>query len=168
MLNKKPIPWFAGSLVLAILGFMTFATYGLAQDATDDAASPPADTTPAEASDPVPTWADAGDSGDTAWMITAAVLVLFMTIPGLSLFYGGLVRSKNYLSILVQCFAITCVMSFLWIAYGYGWSAEGGGKYFGDFKNRVFLDGYTADNMSGPADTIPESVWICEPGRPSS
>ena len=160
MLNKKPIPWFAGSLVLAILGFMTFATYGLAQDATDDAASPPADTTPAEASDPVPTWADAGDSGDTAWMITAAVLVLFMTIPGLSLFYGGLVRSKNYLSILVQCFAITCVMSFLWIAYGYGWSAEGGGKYFGDFKNRVFLDGYTADNMSGPADTIPESVWI--------
>jgi len=101
-----------------------------------------------------------GDSGDTAWMTTAAILVLFMTIPGLSLFYGGLVRSKNYLSILVQCFAITCVMSFLWIAYGYGWSAEGGGKFFGDFSNRVFLDGYTPENMSGPADTIPESVWI--------
>ena len=96
-----------------------------------------------------------GDSGDTAWMTTAAILVLFITIPGLSLFYGGLVRSKNYLSILVQCFAITCVMSFLWIAYGYGWSAEGGGKFFGDFSNRVFLDGYTPENMSDPADTIP-------------
>jgi len=109
---------------------------------------------------PAPTFDDAGNSGDTAWMTTAAVLVLFMTIPGLSLFYGGLVRSKNYLSILVQCFAITCMMSLLWIAYGYGWSAEGGGKYFGDFSNRIFLGGYDSANMSGPADTIPESTWI--------
>ena len=109
---------------------------------------------------PAPTFDDAGNSGDTAWMTTAAVLVLFMTIPGLSLFYGGLVRSKNYLSILVQCFAITCVMSLLWIAYGYGWSAEGGGKYFGDFSNRIFLGGYDSANMSGPANTIPESTWI--------
>ena len=108
----------------------------------------------------VPTFGADGNSGDTAWMTTAAVLVLFMTIPGLSLFYGGLVRSKNYLSILVQCFAITCVMSLLWIAYGYGWSAEGGGEYFGDFSNRIFLGGYDSGNMSGPAGTIPESTWI--------
>ena len=121
-----------------------------------------AEEAPASTEEAKPTWETAGDSGDTAWMTTAAVLVLFMTIPGLSLFYGGLVRSKNYLSILVQCFAITCLMSFLWIAYGYGWSAEveGGGNYFGDFANRVFLGGYESGNMSGPAGTIPESTWI--------
>src|SRR5690606_41744236 len=59
------------------------------------------------------------DSGDTAWMLTATVLVLFMTIPGLALFYGGMVRSKNILSILMQCFAITCLMAVLWHSYGY-------------------------------------------------
>ena len=144
MKTKRKLPLFAMIFVLA--GTMFSLTTGLSADEA---------TTKA-----VPTWETAGDSGDTAWMITAAVLVLFMTIPGLSLFYGGLVRSKNYLSILVQCFAITCLMSFLWIAYGYGWSAEGGGKYFGDFSNRVFLNGYSSANMSGPADTIPESVWI--------
>ena len=106
-----------------------------------------AEEAPASTEEAKPTWETAGDSGDTAWMTTAAVLVLFMTIPGLSLFYGGLVRSKNYLSILVQCFAITCLMSFLWIAYGYGWSAEGGGNYFGDFANRVFLGGYEFLNL---------------------
>lgn len=58
------------------------------------------------------------DSGDTAWMITATALVLFMTIPGLSLFYAGLVRSKNVLSVLMQCFALTGLMSLLWAIYG--------------------------------------------------
>ena len=66
-----------------------------------------AESAPSEVAEETPTL----NSGDTAWMIVATVLVLFMTIPGLSLFYGGLVRSKNYLSILVQCFAITCLMS---------------------------------------------------------
>ena len=142
----------------------------IAQDGDGAAAKSEVEsTTPVVEADPssteeevaeAPTFDNAGNSGDTAWMTTAAVLVLFMTIPGLSLFYGGLVRSKNYLSILVQCFAITCVMSLLWIAYGYGWSAEGGGKYFGDFSNRIFLGGYDSGNMSGPAGTIPESTWI--------
>ena len=59
------------------------------------------------------------DTGDTAWMIVATALVLFMTIPGLSLFYAGLVRKKNVLSIFVQCFAITCLITILWVAYGY-------------------------------------------------
>ena len=59
------------------------------------------------------------DSGDTAWMLTATALVLFMTIPGLALFYGGMVRSKNILSVMLQCFAIAGLMSILWFAYGY-------------------------------------------------
>lgn len=62
---------------------------------------------------------DALDSGDTAWMITATALVLFMTIPGLSLFYAGMVRSKNVLSVMMQCFAITALATVLWMAYGY-------------------------------------------------
>src|ERR1700752_5352097 len=59
------------------------------------------------------------DSGDTAWMLTSTALVLFMTIPGLSLFYGGLVRARNVRSILMQCFTITCVVTVLWVLYGY-------------------------------------------------
>ena len=62
---------------------------------------------------------DALDSGDTAWMLTATALVLFMTIPGLSLFYAGMVRAKNALSVMMQCFAITCLMSVLWALYVY-------------------------------------------------
>ena len=67
----------------------------------------------------VPSLAMADDlsAGDTAWMITATVLVLFMTIPGLSLFYAGMVRSKNVLSVMMQCFAITCLMTILWVLY---------------------------------------------------
>ena len=91
-----------------------------------------ADTAPA---DPPSFVERGGDTGDTAWMIVATALVLFMTIPGLSLFYGGLVRGRNILSILVQCFAITCLMSILWVAYGYSLSAEvdKNGNYFGGF-----------------------------------
>ena len=59
------------------------------------------------------------DTGDTAWMITATALVLFMTLPGLALFYGGLVRSKNVLSVLMQCFVIACAASLVWMVYGY-------------------------------------------------
>ena len=80
------------------------------------------------------------DSGDTAWMIVATALVLFMTFPGLALFYGGLVRSKNILSILVQCFAVGCLMSILWLIYGYSLAANGDGNFFGDF-GKMFLKG---------------------------
>ena len=96
------------------------------------------------------------DSGDTAWMIVATALVLFMTFPGLALFYGGLVRSKNILSILVQCFAIGCLMSILWLIYGYSLATNGDGNYFGDF-GKLFLKGVGVDSPSG---TIPESVFF--------
>ena len=99
------------------------------------------------------------NSGDTAWMLTATVLVLLMTIPGLSLFYGGLVKSKNILSVLMQCFFITAIMSVLWVAFGYSFAANGdaetGSKLFGDFKN-MFLHKLTPDS----GGDHPESVWI--------
>ena len=72
--------------------------------------------------------ATALSAGDTAWMIVATCLVLFMTLPGLALFYGGLVRTKNILSILVQCFVIAAVMSTLWFAYGYSFALSGGNE----------------------------------------
>ena len=92
-------------------------------------------------------------------MIVATVLVLFMTIPGLSLFYGGLVRAKNILSILVQCFAITCLMTILWLVYGYSLAYGEGNAYIGDFS-KVFLKGVGVDTAWLGCDTIPESVFF--------
>ena len=82
--------------------------------------------------------ADELSSGDTAWILTSTALVLFMTIPGLALFYAGLVRSKNVLSVLMQCFAITCMVSILWFAYGYNLAFGDGGnmnQWMGGFGN---------------------------------
>jgi len=95
-------------------------------------------------------------SGDTAWMITASVLVLFMTLPGLALFYGGLVRTKNVLSVLVQCFSIACIMTILWVLYGYSLAASGDGTYIGNF-DKLFLRGLGVDAVSG---SIPETVFV--------
>jgi len=102
------------------------------------------------------------DSGDTAWMLTATVLVLLMTIPGLSLFYGGLVKSKNILSVLMQCFFITAVMSILWVIFGYSFATgksveDGGSALFGDFT-KTFLSHLTPESDAGL--TIPESVFV--------
>ncbi|MEK0362043.1 ammonium transporter [Pseudomonas sp. CBC3] len=105
------------------------------------------------------------DSGDTAWMLTATALVLFMTIPGLALFYGGMVRSKNILSVMLQCFAIAGLMSILWMVYGYSLAfdttgMEAGVTNFSSFiggLDRAFLSGLTPDSLTG---TVPESVFI--------
>jgi len=98
--------------------------------------------------------------GDTAWMLTSTALVLFMTIPGLSLFYAGLVRSRNVLSILMQCFAITCMASLIWVFFGYSValnaSAPIAGKWLGNL-DKVFLSGVSATSLHG---SIPETVWI--------
>ncbi|MBT5007156.1 MAG: ammonium transporter [Halieaceae bacterium] len=92
------------------------------------------------------------NQADTAWVLTATALVLFMTIPGLSLFYGGLVRVKNVLSILMQCFALTCLMSLLWFAVGYtiAFGSDGveQGAFIGDFGN-VFFAAITIDSLNG-------------------
>jgi ammonium transporter, Amt family len=105
------------------------------------------------------------NSGDTAWMITATALVLFMTIPGLALFYAGMVRSKNVLSVLMQCFAITAMISVLWALYGYSLAFDGEGMEAGvtNFNSfvgglgKAFLSGVTVDSLSG---TIPETVFM--------
>ncbi|MCE2514757.1 MAG: ammonium transporter [Acidobacteria bacterium] len=103
-------------------------------------------------------WAqDDLSSGDTAWMLTAAVLVLFMTIPGLSLFYAGLVRARTVLSVMMQCFAITCLVTILWTVYAYGLAfGDGGGLNAFIGVGKFFLSGVGVDSMSG---TIPESVF---------
>ncbi len=98
------------------------------------------------------------DTGDTAWLLTATALVLFMTLPGLAFFYGGLVRSKNALSILMQCFAITCLVSVLWFACGYGLAFGNGGRlqsWIG--LGHWFLQDVTRESVSG---TVPESVFL--------
>lgn len=103
---------------------------------------------------------DVINTGDTAWMLTATVLVLFMTIPGLSLFYGGLVRNKNVLSVLMQCFAMVGIITVLWVLYGYSLAfTDGGGlnKFVGGFS-KILLSDLTPDSVSG---TIPESVFFC-------
>jgi Amt family ammonium transporter len=96
--------------------------------------------------------------GDTAWILTSTALVLFMTIPGLALFYGGLVRSKNVLSVLMQCFAITCVVSILWVFYGYGLAFGDGGSmnaWIGGL-DQTFLHNISRDSLKG---SIPETVF---------
>jgi len=100
---------------------------------------------------------DGLNTGDTAWMLTSSVLVLFMTIPGLSLFYAGLVRSKNVLSVMMQCFALTCMVTVLWTVYAYGLAfGDGGGMNSFIGFGKLFLSGVEVDTVSG---TIPESVF---------
>ena len=105
------------------------------------------------------------DSGDTAWMLTSVALVLMMTIPGLALFYGGMVRKKNVLDTLMQSFAITCLVTVLWTVIGYSLSFTPGSgalaPYLGGF-DRLFLNGMEIDGFNADlAKTIPESVYMC-------
>ena len=96
------------------------------------------------------------DSGDTSWMLTSTALVLFMTLPGLALFYAGLVRSKNAVSVLMQCFTIACIASVIWVVYGYSLAFRGDGVFVGDLS-AAFLSGIGRDTLSG---TIPETVFV--------
>jgi ammonium transporter, Amt family len=102
------------------------------------------------------------DSGNTAWMLTSTALVLFMTIPGLSLFYAGMVRSKNALSVMMQCFAITCVVTLLWVVAGYSLAFGNGGELNNIIGNldKAFFKGITPTSIFDPAlHTIPEMVF---------
>jgi Amt family ammonium transporter len=99
--------------------------------------------------------ADELNGANTAWILTSTALVLFMTLPGLALFYGGLVRSRNVLSILMQCFAIACIASILWLVIGYSIAFGTGNDYWGDLS-KVMLKGVTKDTLSG---NIPEPLF---------
>lgn len=99
------------------------------------------------------------DGADTAWIMTSTALVLFMTLPGLALFYGGLVRSRNVLSVLMQCFSIACIATLFWVVAGYSLAFSDGGdlnRWIGG-SSQFFLQGVTRDSLSG---TIPESVFL--------
>ena len=105
------------------------------------------------------------DSGDTAWMLTASFLVLMMTIPGLALFYGGMVRAKNVLSVLMQCFAITALLSVLWVVYGYSLAFDDTGMREGAFNLHAFVGGLHHAMLAGLAPdslhgSVPESVFV--------
>jgi Amt family ammonium transporter len=98
------------------------------------------------------------DTGNTAWLLTATALVLFMTLPGLALFYAGLVRTKNVLSVLMQSFALACLMSVLWVAVGYGLAfGDGGGLNAVIGGGKLFLSGVERDSLSGD---VPETVFL--------
>ena len=96
------------------------------------------------------------DTGNTAWIITATALVLFMTLPGLALFYGGLVRKKNVLSVLMQCISVACLASVLWLVIGYSLAFGDGNQWIGD-TSKMFLSGVGRDTLSGD---IPETVFF--------
>ncbi|MBD9515255.1 MULTISPECIES: ammonium transporter [Pseudomonadaceae] len=108
------------------------------------------------------------NSGDTAWMLISSALVLLMTIPGLALFYGGMVRAKNVLSIMMQCFAITALISILWVVYGYSLAfdtvgMEKGVVNFASFVgglDKAFLSGLTTSGLTSAAALFPESVFV--------
>ncbi|HEY0847546.1 MAG TPA: ammonium transporter [Noviherbaspirillum sp.] len=168
----------AGSLLIAL----GFAAPALAADApaaatpatetvVAQAATPaveaaaPAPAAPAAAAPAEPAAAPAAptaDKGDTAWMMMATVLVILMTIPGLALFYGGLVRSKNMLSILMQVFMIFSLIVVLWFIYGYSLAFTEGGSFIGSF-DRLFLKGITPESMAATFSkgvVIPEFVFV--------
>jgi len=135
---------FAGQLIAADANGSTDAE-PVPEEQTEEATASVEEETPAEL-----------NSGDTAWMIVATALVLLMTIPGLSLFYGGLTRKKNVLSVLVQCFACTALMTLLWTVYGYSLAYTEGNAFIGGF-DKLFLKGVGVDTLAG---TIPESVYF--------
>jgi Amt family ammonium transporter len=118
---------------------------------------------PAAAAAPAAPAAPTFNKGDNAWMLTATVLVLLMTIPGLALFYGGLVRSKNMLSVLAHVFYTVCIVTLIWVIYGYSLAFTGGSPYIGGLS-KAFLMGVNADSQAATFSngaTIHEYVYIC-------
>ena len=173
---KKLLASFVLGLSLLSAGTLSLAQAPAPADTTiaapvADAAAPapvaaPVAEAPAPAAEPVAA-AEAAptapapklDSGDTAWMLTSTMLVILMVIPGLALFYGGLARSKNMLSVLVQVFVIFALITVLWAVYGYSLTFAGEGQFFGGF-DKIFLKGIASDTLSGLLPTIPEYVFV--------
>src|SRR6184192_2717050 len=160
--------------ILALLGAVGWCAPLMAQDKPAAPAAAPAAPAPAAAAapaaPPAPTKPELVDgakinSGDTAWMLASTALVLLMTIPGLALFYGGMVRKKNVLATVMQSFAITCLVTVLWVIVGYSIAFTKGGPIIGSFE-RFFLNGMVFMNEAGKVSvshlglTIPESVYM--------
>jgi Amt family ammonium transporter len=157
---ENPMRCFAArNLMLAGLLVAAMAAPAFGQDAAAPAEAAAAAAEAAPAAAPVP------DPGNTAWMLISAALVLLMTIPGLALFYGGLVRAKNMLSVLMQVFSITCLVMILWVLYGYSLTFTAGGSFnsfFGGFS-KAFLAGVTpgsAVETFSAGVVIPELAFV--------
>ncbi|MEI7608610.1 MAG: ammonium transporter, partial [Rhodospirillaceae bacterium] len=143
----------AAACAAVVVGVAGVATGAWAEDAAPAAAAAAAATAAAAAAAPKL------DTGDTAWMLTSTALVLMMTIPGLALFYGGMVRKMNVLSTVMQSFAITCLVTVLWYIVGYSLAFTEGSPYLGGYS-RLFLAGMGLDAVNPLAKTIPESVYM--------
>ena len=124
------------------------------------AAQAPVPAAPADAPAAAAATASAINSGDTAWMLTSMALVLMMTIPGLALFYGGMVRKMNVLATVMQSFAVTCLVTVLWMVIGYSFAFTPGSAFLGG-TSRFLLYGMSLDSVNDLAKTIPESVYMC-------
>jgi Amt family ammonium transporter len=154
---KKMAPVARTTLVsaAALCALGTLAAF--AQEAAPAAADAAAAAAPAAPADVI-------DKGDVAWMMTSSALVLFMTIPGLALFYGGLVRAKNMLSVLMQCTMIASVVMIVWVLWGYSMAFGGGTSPFWGGLGKVFLSGVTKDTTAATFTAgvvLPEYVFIC-------
>jgi Amt family ammonium transporter len=126
------------------------------------AAAPPSDAASTPAAAPAPAAAPVPNKGDTSWMITATLLVIMMAVPGLPLFYGGMVRSKNMLSIMMQVFVTFSLLGVLWCLYGYSLAFTEGNAFFGGFS-KLFLKGITPDSTAATYSkgvVIPEFIYI--------
>jgi len=151
----KPFAGLAGALLCVFVSCLAVAqevapAVDAATSAVTEVITPAADAASEAEAEPVL------DTGDTAWMLTSTLLVIMMSIPGLALFYGGLARSKNMLSVLMQVFVIFSLITVLWSLYGYSLAFEGGNAYFGSL-DKIFLKGIAPDTLAG---TIPEYVFV--------
>src|SRR5262245_16092532 len=144
--DSKPARHLSGRAFLTALGTIAVTAIAATAQAQEAAAAPPA-----------------VDTGDTAWVLASSALVLMMTLPGLALFYGGLVRAKNVLNVLMQCFISAGVVGMLWILVGYSLAFGTGGSFIGDFS-KIGLAGVTMEsvtaNFASPPRNIPEYVFI--------
>ncbi len=170
--------WLTGNVALAQPAPAAAAAAPAAITSPADAAKPaeavkpadaPASTAPAAAVAAMPAATPAAapaapvpNKGDTAWMVVATILVILMTIPGLALFYGGLVRSKNMLSVLMQVFVVTALIYVLWVIYGYSIAFTAGNPFMGSF-DKLFLKGVTPDSVAATFSkgvVIPELIFV--------
>jgi Amt family ammonium transporter len=158
---KRVVASLVRSAVALLLPALIYAAVAASSAwAQDQPAADAAATAAPAAAAPAAPAAPALDRGDTAWMLTSTALVLLMTIPGLALFYGGMVRKINVLATTMQCFAITCLVTVLWMIAGYSLAFTGSGTYVGGLE-RFFLRGMATAGASALAPTIPESVYMC-------
>ncbi|NBY33100.1 MAG: ammonia channel protein, partial [Betaproteobacteria bacterium] len=155
---KKIIAALALGLSLVFAHGVSLAEDAPAKPAAEAAAAAPAPVAAAPAEAPAAAPALVPNKGDTAWMTIATVLVILMTIPGLALFYGGLVRSKNMLSVLMQVFVVTSLIYVLWVLYGYTVAFTASNPFFGSF-DKLFFKGITVDSV---AATFSKGVVIPE------